>query len=201
VGGEATNCRSSEIHIEHIDAGFDQVDHVTRVWATVRSFLNFFNEATSHALAVGLVQRQGKIDAVHDGVIGTDALANLFDHVKAKILPVGKSAQFTVVEGRVGHLFEQIAFVPMEINTVNQGALPSAAACPAALMMIRIPDSSADGRDTRNVKVGIPRGRYGHLELGQERFGRADTSQSSRELNEEARTVSMHGLGQVAPTE
>ena len=74
-------------------------------------------------LAVGLVEGQGQVDAVHDGVGVPHPAADFPHHVQAEGLPVGEMAQGAAVEGRVGHLLEQIALVAVEIHAVQVGRL------------------------------------------------------------------------------
>ena len=59
-----------------------------------------------HALAVGLVQREAQVDAVHDGEVGADLLADLLDQLDAEALPVGVFARLAAVERGGGQLVE-----------------------------------------------------------------------------------------------
>ena len=64
---------------------------VSRYLALTTEFLE--RSDLRHPLAVGGIERQREIDAVHDRVVGSDPLADLAHDLEAKGLPVGKVAE------------------------------------------------------------------------------------------------------------
>lgn len=109
-----------EIDVEYIDAGLNKVLHVVEGHIHGALVPELFKELLAvHSVAVGLLQRQGEVDAVHDRIAVPGAAPHLLDEVYAEGLPVPVPAQASPVEGRVRHLLEEVSLVSVEIDAVQ----------------------------------------------------------------------------------
>ena len=111
---------ASEIDIEHVDAGLNEILHIVKRLFN-RSLIAEFLERLYclHTFAVRRVERQRQVDPVHDGVIRSRPFAYLSHDIESECLPIGVSTPFSAIERRVAHLFQEVSFVAVEIHTVD----------------------------------------------------------------------------------
>ena len=192
---------AAQIDVEEVHAGRHELLHVAeRLLDRAPAAHTAQVGAVEHLLAIGLLQGEGEVDAVHDREVGPHAAADLAHRVQAKAAPVGVAAQPAVVEGGVGHLLEEIALVSVEVDAVKPhgrgvgGRLPEGPH-DAAESSVR----EAHARHRRHVVVGKD-ARRGREPLEREEALRvADAAQTGRELHEYARAKGVDPLRQVAP--
>ena len=192
---------AAQVHIEHIDAGLHQVLHIVQGIGDGAAVLEALQALDGvHAVAVGLVQGQGQVDAVHNGIIGAHLPADGLDHVHAEALPVGILADLAVVEGGGGQLIQQIALVAVQIHAVHAhdlGVHGRLGGIADDLVALQVRQGTAG--HVRQIEVGVPGGGNRQLELGQQALGIAHTAQARRQLDEDAAAPGVNALGQVAP--
>ena len=151
-------------------------------------------------LAVGLVQCQREVDAVHNGIGVPHPAADLPHHVEAEGLPVRKMAQRPPVEGRVGQLLKQIPLVAVKVHTVQIGRLGVGRGLPGVFDDgLELVPRKGTARDLRHVKIGVPRRGNGHLKGIDQALRIAHPAEAGGELNEEFGPVGVHARCDVAP--
>ncbi len=192
---------AAKVHVKHIDARLDEVFHIVQRIGNGAAVLEV-PEALDllHALAVGLVQGKREVDAVHDGEVGSHALADLLDEVDAEALPVGVLAGLAAVEGGGGHLVEQISLMAVQIHAVHAhdlGVQRGLTGVADDLVALKVDQRPAG--DLGQVEVGVDRGGDGQLVLVEQARRRADAAKTRRELDENAAAAGVDALGKVAP--
>jgi len=192
---------AAEVHVEQIDAGLDEVLHIIEGVRDRAAVLEVFKRLDGlHAVAVGLVEREAEVDAVHDGIAGAGAAADLGDEVDAEALPVGVLAHLAAVEGRARELVEQITLVAVQIHAVDAhglGVHRGLAGVLDDLAALEVRQRTAG--HVGQIEVGVPRGRDRQLRLGQKALGVAHAAEARGELDEDAAAAGVHALGQIAP--
>ena len=169
---------AADIHVEEVHARLHQILHVVQGLGHAAAVLELLQGGhLVHPVAVGLVEGQGQVDAVHDGVVGTNTAADLLHHVQTEALPVGVLAQLAAVEGPVGHLLQQIALVAVEVHAVNEAGLG------VRRRLARVPDDAIDIRigeaetgQLGDVEIPVEGGGHGELGLLHQAGGRTHTA-------------------------
>ncbi len=156
--GEPPVVIAAQVNVENIHAGFDKVFHVFQGLADGSALREVFQALYGvHPFTVGLVQRAGQINAVHDGEVTAGTPAQLFDDFNAEALPVRVLAQLAAVEGGVGHLIQQIALVTVEIHAVQPHCLGVRRALAEVFddfIQLHIRQWAAG--NLRDIEVGVP---------------------------------------------
>ena len=114
---------AAQIHVKQIHPRRHEIFHIVERHLDRPAVLVFFKVGHIHRVAIGFIQRQRQIDAVHDWIGVPDPAADLPHHIEAERLPIRKMAHFPPIEGGIGQLFEQIPLVPVEIAAVDIGGL------------------------------------------------------------------------------
>ena len=192
---------AADVHVKEVNAHLDEVFHVLqrlRDGAAAVELLEGFDLV--HALAICLVECKGEVNAVHDGVVWADAVADFLHHIEAEALPVGVFGELSVIESGICHLLQQIALVTVEVDAVYLAGL-----CVRRRLSRVFDDPSermvgkAHTGQLRDVEVRVE-GR-GHRELfALHKAGRgADAAKARRELDEKAAAVAVAVFSDGAP--
>ena len=191
---------AAEVHVEQIDARLDQIFHVFECVRDGAAVFEFLQVRRIHTVSIGLVEREGEVDTVHDRVVRADAAANFLDHIDAKGLPVAVAPQPAAVEGRIRQLLNEVPFMPMQVHAVELHGLRIRRALPNVfddpLAGVRAQGSA---RHLRHVEIRIPRGRYRQLERIHQALRVSHAPQARCELDKNARAVGVHILRKIAP--
>ncbi|MPN41473.1 hypothetical protein SDC9_189019 [bioreactor metagenome] len=84
----------------------------------------FLQCGDGHAFfAIRFVEREGEVDAIHDGILCPTTTAHLLHNIDTETLPVGIFPDFSAVEGRVCELLKQVPFVSVQIDAIQAGGL------------------------------------------------------------------------------
>ena len=192
---------AAKVDVEHVHARCHEVLHVREGLLDGPSAAHAAQVGRAHdLLAIGLLQREREVDAVHDGVVGPHAAADLGDDVQAKAAPVGISAQLAVVEGGVGQLLDEVALVAVQVDAVDPHGV-RVGRCLADVLddAAQLAVGQAHARDRRDVEVGQEACRARELALRDQALRVAHAPQARRQLHEDSRAVGVDALRQVAP--
>ena len=179
---------ATHIDVEYIDTGLDQFMHVLQRHVECSAAAEFLQEGLVHDfLGIGFLQGQRQIDSVHDRVVRPDAFANLLDDFHTEAHPVAIASELAAIERGVGDLFEQIAFVAVQIDAVKTAMLGVRGALTHILDdLLQLAIAHPQTGNIRNIVVGIDRGRLREFELRQQTLRIADAAETRRQLNENA---------------
>ena len=151
-------------------------------------------------LVIGFLECKRKVDAVHDGVVGPNAATDFFDHIEAKLTPIGITSELAMVKGGVSELLDKITFVSVQIDAIDAhgmgiGRRLADTVYDTAQLLVR----EAHAWNGWDVVVRQETRRDRKLLLRDEALRVAHAAESSRKLDKNARSEGMDTLGKVAP--
>ena len=110
---------AAQIHIKQIHSCTDQLCHIMQSILDRSSIFKPLQTADFiHPILIGLIQCQRQVDPVHDREGISRSLSNLTDDIQPKHFIIFITSHLSSVECRICHLFQQISFMPMQIDTV-----------------------------------------------------------------------------------
>ena len=110
---------AAQIHIKQIHSCTDQFRHIMQGILDRSSIFKPLQTADFiHPILIGLIQCQRQVDPVHDREGISRSLSNLTDDIQPKHFIIFIMSHLSSVECRICHLFQQISFMPMQIDTV-----------------------------------------------------------------------------------
>ena len=193
---------ATEVDVEHINARFHEVFHIGQsLLAGTFVFELFERTGGVHSVFICGVEGKAQVDTVHNRITSAHAATNFLHHVDAELFVVAVTSQNSAVEGRVGALFEKVAFVAVQIHAVDVAGLRVCRALADVFDdFLEAVVGKSEARNIFHVPVRVEACASRQLHLVGQTLRIAHSAEARGKLNEEMRAVSVSHARKISPS-